>query len=518
MEPKSRYHGYVLVEAVNLDAVFDDTSQLSVVRGSSFLVKEAIESFAKSDEFTPVLKRISSGASSGLFGMTADTDLDTLCQNIQGYLNQHMLFQLATFCVVSCGNIPFSQAQTVLNAKLRQQQLCTTRVSTVAAPLTPATQTACAYNGVLPATEQSTLPGDSAKQTIPLVSTSVQRRFEYGREKRQYFYAEELTRDVTKGLTFYNNLQDIAKRDKHRLNGKVAILYVDGNQFGRIRRKHVTQPEHLTDFDDSLKHKRADLLTDILDDVVNNKAGFTHCVTDKHIRFETLLWGGDECLFVVPAWAGLDVLQAFYRTAQGWFYPDDVNAADQSLLSHAAGLVFCRDKTPIKQMRALAKDLAEDVKEKPGGRSADHFDYLVLESVDYSSDQKYPDFLAERYPAAHEHRTAMLSPCADWASTKAALQGLLPKVGKGAVYRLAFAAASGDLAQVNMLEKRLQMLKGEKLTTDLLSALASLLGQADAAYTALESSDLSIAWRWIHLVDLWDYLDVEDDKEVVQNA
>jgi hypothetical protein len=59
------------------------------------------------------------------------------------------------------------------------------------------------------------------------------------------------------------------------------------------------------------------------------------------LRFETLLWGGDELVWVVPAWQGWWTLDFFFRKARRWEY-------NNIPLKHAAGL-----ETHTLQIRQL---------------------------------------------------------------------------------------------------------------------------------------------------------------------
>lgn len=90
--------------------------------------------------------------------------------------------------------------------------------------------------------------------------------------------------------------------------------------------------------------------------------------TDKQIpafRFETLLWGGEELLFVMPAWLGLAFAQGFFDCVKDWKVPEGIQHAGKPL-TFSAGLVFCHHKTPIRQAKQVAKLLAEAGKDVLG--------------------------------------------------------------------------------------------------------------------------------------------------------
>ncbi len=107
---------------------------------------------------------------------------------------------------------------------------------------------------------------------------------------------------------------------------------------------------------------------------------------------ETLLWGGDEIVWVTPAWRGWRLLTMFYESAKAW------QLLGKSV-THSAGLVFCHHKAPIHEIVHLAKELNGMVKEKGRRQKARNlFAYQVLESFDHIGRALDDDFLRERYP------------------------------------------------------------------------------------------------------------------------
>ena len=93
------------------------------------------------------------------------------------------------------------------------------------------------------------------------------------------------------------------------------------------------------------------------------------------MRIETLLWGGDELIWVVPAWLGWNALCLFYQQAKTHI------KFRGGTLKHAAGLVFCHHNAPIHRVKSLAHDLAELAKEQ--NRDSNLIAYQVLKSFDH---------------------------------------------------------------------------------------------------------------------------------------
>src|SRR5439155_23707913 len=133
-------------------------------------------------------------------------------------------------------------------------------------------------------------------------------------------------------------------------------------------------PDLLSSFDHTVKNYRRQALTALLHSMHTPQEKDLWTSPRGYYRLETLLWGGDELIWVVPAWQGWKILSLFYRQSTNW------NFAAQPL-THAAGMVFCHHNAPIHSITALAKTLAEVAKEK--SRDQNLFAYLVLESFDH---------------------------------------------------------------------------------------------------------------------------------------
>jgi hypothetical protein len=93
---------------------------------------------------------------------------------------------------------------------------------------------------------------------------------------------------------------------------------------------------------------------------------------------ETLLWGGDELIWVVPAWTGWQTLNLFFEESKRWEFK---NERLTKKLTNAAGLVFCHHNAPIHRIKKLAQSLGELAK---GDRNKSRFAYQVLESFDHT--------------------------------------------------------------------------------------------------------------------------------------
>jgi len=367
------------VEGVNLDNFVYDTQDLSTARGGGLLLLDAIGTVG---EHFSDLSPISTGASSGLFLFHA-TDGQNLRNDVDEFLRKDPVLRHATFVVdVARVSESFHVDVETLIARNRWRQMFS---PSLAVPRTEGTgEAVCPIDLVRPALEKTTLPDKAERQ---LVSRSVLTRRDYGREKKQKFYAGELAQLAREGgddthvlqvrsaiavRDFAQHLEELTT-DRHRgnLNRKMAVFYVDGNSFGAIQ--SGLERQKLSAWDSTLKRYRRTLLADLLA-MFPADSGWQTEGEDGKWRFETLLWGGDELLWVVPAWKGWETLRFFYERARHWEF-------DGTKLRHAAGLVFCHHNAPIQRVVALAKTLAEKAKEL--NREENLFAYQVLESFDY---------------------------------------------------------------------------------------------------------------------------------------
>ena len=364
---------YLRVEGVNLSNFVYDTKDLSCIRGGGLLLLDAIdrvqkqlESIVGKDNVTPV----STGASSGLFAIQT-TNGEEIRDQIEKFLNEDKQLKHATFVVdvIEAGEEKdFAEKKETLLAMNRWRQM---RSPTLAIPKNWGNSAdACETDLVRPAFPQ--------RET----STSVWKRTEYGRtEKRGKLYTR-LTGLPEENAKFTNDLNELSEDESQgNLNHKIAVIYADGNSFGKLQSGFDLQT--LQRFDTEIKEKRRSFLTKLLNKMSNDPVGWKN--RDRY-RIETLLWGGDEFMLVVPAWKGWETLQLFYTISATWdfTYRDNDNKDVSLKLTHSAGLVFCHHKAPIHRIKALAHDLAEVCKNKRVVDEKDnYFSYQALESFDH---------------------------------------------------------------------------------------------------------------------------------------
>lgn len=484
---------YLRMEGVNLGAVFDDTNQVSVIRGASFLLREATQQLLIPKDIFPDLhktwKVISSGASIGLFSFEAEDfeQANKIEECVVNHLNTNEKFRHFSFVVdvqpATAKEFPYDKEAVLARNRFHQMQQLSLVVPEKNHSENSTTEI-CTLTNLTPAYKKAFV-GEEQQ----FVSSSVQVRLKHGREQKQVFYKKETGIDLN--LEFTQTLQEIAD-STGQLKNKIAVLYLDGNQFSSIQEKHCQKPDELREFDNLMQDKRREFLKTLLQNRI---------IPDNHkgeVRLETLLWGGDEMLLVVPANKGLKLLQFFYEFTKDWKFKDEV-------LTHAGGLVFCRAKTPIRRIRKFAEELANAVKEKNREESRkenckyncekNRFDYMVLESIDYPSEslEKLREKIFQElikdddkkldYKVLKPFNSEMLG----------ALRYLKKSVPKTKAYDIVRAK---DKTAFKKERERLSVVLNDKKIDDAIKA------KLECAFPEQE-----IRWQWLHLVELWDYIE-----------
>ncbi|WP_456376511.1 hypothetical protein [Thiolapillus sp.] len=549
---------YLLVEGVNIyDNVFD-TNQLSIVRGGSFLLKQAIADIAEG--CAGRLEPLSIGASSGFFLVKQDAPGDSgkICADIVEYLESNELYSLLTFIVETCEEDSPVTAKRRLLAKLRFHQL--QAPSLVPDCVTDQSPGPSEWSGVRARTNEddkvtygpSTNPDKEVK-----ISRSEKKRWKYGRGKKQSYYLEEVVRlgqeggnphqalieqlvsggEEGKGYRFTRDLHELSECGRYPdLSGKIAIFYADGNGFGALQRKLVDQAGRgksgreksaaeagaQKKFDSELQTLRQRFLAELLQESLPGgrfpeMQTTTRTDDNKYVpalRLETLLWGGDEMLFVMPAWIGFDFVQFFFQQTRGW-------KIQGQPLTHSAGLVLCSAKTPIRITRKLAQVIADYIKDetaKTGEGKRNAWDYMVLESIDYPAHFDFGRFLGERYGPAAAARSLCIEPGQNWAAEKGGIVGLLENQLPGRqLHGLAHWLAGQDLGWLGGInaawpppdepDDPMQQRERRLLAVcEKIDDVEEGIRQAARLFGLDEARLEQRAWLWLHLAELRNYI------------
>jgi len=284
-------------------------------------------------------------------------------------------------------------------------------------------------------------------------------------------------------MAFAYDFQQIANDpSRGSLHGKMAVLHFDGNGFGALQRELCGTWRAQQQFDRSLREHRRRLLDGLLERIEASPASWLGL--EGTYRFETLLWGGDEGIFVVPAWQGWWLLEQFFAETAEW-------TALGEPLRHAAGLVFCHAKAPIRRIKELAEKLTGLAKE--AGRDRNRAAFQVLESFDLAPEE-FDRFRSDRSPG--KVPSALIIEGDKATEIAASVRALAPVLPRGRVYRAVAkltadpAAATAETAELRKIAQR----AGEGEALDRLVSASATPGAA-----------------WFHLAELWDYLPAEEE-------
>ncbi|MBN9119963.1 MAG: hypothetical protein J0I06_12505 [Planctomycetes bacterium] len=379
------------VEGVNLRSVIWDTDDLSTRRGGGLMLLDAVTQLP--EQLSALnLHPVATGASIGLFTFDADTPeaVDQVREAVEGHFQRgtfeypdqseggtgHLPLKHGTFVVDvrELGETPIGQYEAVQDAiaanhwrQMQQPSLSLDGLWNTGA------RDACILDWVRP----GVMPSKKAERERELVSASVSDRRRYGVGARQGFYDHEL--DTRTNYAFTDSVQDLGTADGPRpeaasetTDRKLAVFYADGNKFGQKGMKRLRN-EGLTAFgkwSDAIKAHHQKLLGELLERADRGEGWKT---SQGAIRLETLLWGGDEIIWVVPAWKGWELAQ--------WFLSQK-HEADGKPLSYGCGLVFCHLKAPIQNIVDLAQKIADRAKAAGGDANKSCLAYEVLESFD----------------------------------------------------------------------------------------------------------------------------------------
>lgn len=505
------------VEAVNLSSFVYDTNDISTIRGGSLLLLDAISRLADLSVQLGLVP-VSSTASVGMFTLDAEDDdgaltiRDKVEAIVRGTppvpvqpagpgsaLPPQDALRHGTFVVdvVRMDGVRFGEAVARVEAENRWRQMCALSL----APPAKGSGAAgvCGRDGVRPASRPGPSPGER-------VSESVHHRREYGtRVGRAGFYRRHagLEGDVHR---FTNDLAELTTLGSFEsdpaagvvrtpsLAGKMAVIYADGNRFGRWRDEIATDLDGYRVFSASLQQMRSHLLANLVN-AASADPGFR--TATNALRMETLLWGGDEMLFAVPAWRGWWAVRFLCEQFADWSVP---GRPDQRL-THALGVVFCHAKAPIARVRRLAEELAQLAKAAlpQGGPDRTLLGVEVLESFDHVGG----DLTAYRESRAIPGLAAaslLLDP-ASATNVQRLLQEIHGDVPRSRVLAIAEDLRLEDDSRRAAVERDILKLRSA-LTSNVAASLWKVRdGLSDgAAYDDVEHPG------WTHLAELWDYL------------
>ncbi len=394
---------YIRIEGVNLFAFAFDTRNLSTTRGGSLLLLDAIP--AVQGELERVLTKdcvrvISQGASSGLFAVhLGEHEIWHVLDCVRKRLGKDSNWMHATFVVDAIeldatgadGEGAFRKDLEGLLAanRWRQMQAAALAVPKRAGEATGwGKQPVCDLDGLRPVMHGSS--GEDRNRVLgKRVSLASWQRWQYGRNGKQNFYRNLTGFDES---SFANDFSEICT-GVSSLDGKLAVFYADGNGFGSIQAKHCRDEDSQRRWDCEIRRQREEFLIHFLEAAQNDERWLVPAEAGERekrptMRFETLLWGGDELMFVMPAALGWQFAAMFFDRMSGASFGTQT-------LTHAAGLVFCQHHTPIHRLQGLVRDQMVEFS-KGIDRERDSLMVVALESLDHLG-TSYEESMNGRY-------------------------------------------------------------------------------------------------------------------------
>jgi len=389
-------------EGVNFDATLLDTNDLSTVRGASLALLRLDEVVQNVLGAGAGARKLFSGASQCAFVFEADDAaaaerlraavVEVLRAGGSGLPTAHLCVMVDVAPLSGEGTAAELAALAVAEARNRTRQFRSWTLD----PLPPerAAIRADALDGVRPASATIRRPAgtDGVSEDIP-VSRAVKAKRDFGRQARQKFYSSpaglgpDTARQILgagEDLRFTDSIEDIVAGAPKGLpvsvRSKVALVYADGNGFG-AKVKQVGPAR----FGAELATLRRDLLAAVLSWYADGAKGpnWQHFAADGageglRLRFETLLWGGDEFAFAMPAWLVVPFLEGLFAMTAGW----TVRGEDGRPLplTHAVGVAIANRKTPIRQLHTIAK-AAADLSKGSGIKGEDSVAFEIYESL-----------------------------------------------------------------------------------------------------------------------------------------
>ncbi len=380
---------HLRVEGVNLSSFLFDCQDLSTVRGGSLLLLDAVERVSR----RPELQRISCGASVGLFSLEAPSEQDARAVRdaVRDSLATDSQLRHATFVVdvvPASGGDGFAHDRERLLAANRWRQMRQPSFSLAGLFDAPddkdGDRKECDIDLVRPAARHNR-QSPVGKQDV---SESVFVRRTFGREAKQTLYERETG---VENLKYVGDLEELTKRPPlsdvpAHLDRKMAVIYLDGNRFGELQHERCRTAEDQRAWNEHILGTRRRLLKRLVTSAGSDplwRAGGSRRIGDSEdgaLRLETLLWGGDELTWVVPAWKGFETLALFFDEARSWRIPKELDPAEPPL-THGGGVVFCSCKSPIHRVVDLAHGLADVAKQ--ASRDENRVAIEVLESFDH---------------------------------------------------------------------------------------------------------------------------------------
>jgi hypothetical protein len=412
---------WLWIEGVNFDATVFDCDDISAIRGASHalielpnLVFARLRTALPGHAVEPVLIAGSQGLALVTAGNGASldqADIEAATRHILRSTHEtdeppadldgdalleallpHLCFAVAV--VPDTGNYASDRSRLRRAAAVAQFQSLTVDVPPppdIAASEELAAMRPCRVDGFRPRT---TRYWTSDGTLSPLSHAVACRRVKGRGDRRKAFYQNASGFDfaATGGkASFANMFEELVEKPPagvaEQMQRKMAVLYLDGNEFGSLREESAVTKNGEAAFADAIGVQRRAMLGGVLEAIGGDRDLQSHDPEKAYepdgqqrelpvYRFETLMWGADESLFVFPAWGIKSILNKLAELLEESRTTVRLPSGAARRLTYAAGLVICNVKTPIRLVKTLAIELAESAKDH--SRQSNVLQYYAL--------------------------------------------------------------------------------------------------------------------------------------------
>jgi len=455
---------------------------------------------------------ISKGASWGLFDL-GDIDhkkaLEIKQQVIKLFkqpTENNKAYQYATFMVdvYPKPDTSYTKTRDTLQTLNRWQQLQSPSFSIVKEAIN-----ICQIDHLTPA-DKTTYNKDGDKIFI---ADSIKARREYGREvkKQADFYANRgaIAKEEGETLTLSSDLEKLSANPPEyarHLKGKIAFIYIDGNEFGKMQKASTNEIEQ-QQFDNQTRSGRDKVLKDIIQKIKTQE----DWLNEKELRLETLLWGGDEIIWVVPAWQGWSLLNQFYQLAKEHIKLNSQSPQhkEPQELFHGSSIIFCHHNAPIHRIDQLARRLADNYSKKAEHKKQNKIAYQLLKSFDHvGSDLQ--TYRQDRIKGLTDNLDELLIDARNMEDIENCIRTLKDNdFPRRKIYQILQAYRNNEAEKAEQLYQKLIGAKEQNQQQKIYqNQLQILQAQFDLSESEAEKQTTQI--HWLHLMELWDQLAIKE--------
>lgn len=381
--------------------------------GSADMLKEAIKAFLRGEGFQEDVRNRELVDALPFMKFSYALVPDTLAHEMQRQLAEarYTVFDL---------DIPKPVDEARLEAAIEQDFSQSSRkAQETLGPPPPAETGVCSIDGVRPFARLSWRTVEQLAICNQPVSASVLARKTFGRTGRRPHFYKTILKDMSDeekaaldAISFADSFEELVEGSASIkglptvIGNKFMAVYMDGNGFSKLRKRFLqsgdgTPESRAKAFSERIGAHRRHLLRGILEHFKDkeNAPRLQLAAPKKQVlggeyqengramkrptpvlRFETLMWGGDESFMVMPAWAFHGFMVRLSELLDPSLPINQIKiGSDIEPLTYGVGVVLASYKTPIRAIHNLSMDLCSNAK---SDRDRSMVDFLSIGGVD----------------------------------------------------------------------------------------------------------------------------------------